>query len=111
MKAIKITPYNIKQINNINDDIEYTGNILNGLLLDLPLKWKFNKYILTMFTKDIYTSDDIYNPLATYLYSKLKCNFSDNIFGSVFICAEDNDSIIDFTINDLNYLIAKIKIL
>jgi len=109
MKVIKITPFNIKQLDNINDDDDYKNYIHNGLLLDLPIKWKYNKYLLTMFTKDIYTSDDIYNPVANYLFSKLKCTLSDNqLYGSVFICSENNDSIIDFTIDDLNYLISKI---
>ena len=110
MKAIKITPSGIKLIDSLKGDEDYMNYTQQGVALDLPTKWKHNKYRLTMFVKDAYSDDERFNPFASYLYSNLSCHASDDeLFGSVFICNETSNKIVDFTIDDLKYLIQMIK--
>ena len=62
-----------------------------------------------MFVKDSRNPDDRYNPLATHLLNKLKNNNQYSLHGIVFICNEDANQVLDFTIDDLKYVLKCVK--
>ena len=81
----------------------------SGTSLIVPEYWQYNnKYKLSMMMKDLFTDNDDINKLATILYNKLK--FKDNedndiIFGTIFLCNESNDNMIDFKYKDFTYVV------
>ena len=63
---------------------------------------------------DSFEDDDIYNPLATMLFRKLKSPYGPNdeiVCGFMFICNEDDrDSELDFTTEDYEYILSKLEV-
>ena len=72
--------------------------------LHIPEQWEHNKYRLSIATVGFFTDGDVYNDLATKLWSKLRHGEGQRIFGSVVIFNEDEEDIIDMTIDDLDYI-------
>jgi hypothetical protein len=107
---VKITPNEIYEINNFINDIDFKDNDYNAYGLLLPQLWTNKKFKLSMIIKN--TENDKYNPFATLLFNILKSmnniitSDSKNIYGTVFIINDENNN---FTLNDLNYIIDKVK--
>ena len=62
---------------------------------------------------DIFEDHDIYNPLATMLFRKLKSQYGSNdevVCGAFFICNEDDESELDFTLEDYEYILSKLHL-
>ena len=111
-KCIKITPTGIFEIYNYKKDRAYKNTVFTDISLEKPEYWEYNKFRLTMITKDIFNDDDKYNHLASYLCKKLTLYEEDHhIFGTVFLYNEHEyeNEILDFTRDDLNYIMDKIK--
>ncbi len=70
---------------------------------------------LCMVVNDIYTDTDKYNPIATYLFNNLKSmsyvlsGERDAIHGTVYVTNERNWEVIDFSTQELSYVMRKMK--
>ena len=62
---------------------------------------------------DSFEDHDIYNPLATMLFRKLKSQYGSNdevVCGALFICNEGDESQLDFTTEDYEYILSKLHL-
>ena len=113
-KAIKITPdCKVTMIDNWRNDPDYTNKCMAGYSLCLPQFWKHNFFYLSVFMLDTFEDHDIYNPLATMLFRKLKSPYGQTdeiVCGVMFICNEDNEKELDFTIDDYEYILSKLEL-
>lgn len=111
-QAIKILPNSeIVLLSDWQNDNDYINNITCGYSLSLPQFWENKKYKLSIFILDEFKDKDQFNYLATILYNKLKSQYGENedkVFGFMIICNEDEDKNIDFTIDDINYIISNL---
>ena len=111
MKAIKITPEEIIEIDNFRNDPFMKET--SGYVIDYPTIWKYKKFRLCIFTKDLFNKNDKLNKLATDIWNKLKSPYNildHHILGDVIITNEKDDSC-DFTKEDILYIIEKMKIM
>ncbi len=112
MKALKITPNNIIEIENDRKD-EFYKNFLAGYAIYYPSIWKHKKYNLAMFMKDLFDKNDQYNHIATLIYDNLKIPnqiLDQKIYGDIIITNEDEKgNSCNFTKDDLDYLLKMIK--
>ena len=108
-KAIKITPdCKVIMVDDWRSDPDYIGKCMAGYSLSLPQFWKHKIVYLSVFMLDIFEDDDIYNPLATMLF---QYGSNDEVVcGSMFICNEDDESELDFTIQDYEYILSKLEL-
>ena len=61
---------------------------------------------------DIFEEEHEFNPMATTLFRKLKNPSGQNdqvLFGFLIICNEDEETEIDFTLDDYNYILSKMN--
>ena len=61
---------------------------------------------------DIFEEEHEFNPMATTLFRKLKNPSGQNdqvIFGFLIICNEDEETYIDFTLDDYNSILSKMN--
>jgi len=114
--ALKITLDTVEEIEvssggSFIQDEEYQSHKRpwDSHCLSMCEHWKHKKFRLSMVYWDMFHPDeDDENPLATYLYRRLK-NYDGLIYGPVYIMNEDRDGIIDFTKEDLKYILASIN--
>ena len=114
-KAIKITPdCKVIMVDDWRSDPDYTDNCIAGYSLSLPHFWKHKIFYLSAFRLDSFDDDDIYNPLATMLFRKLKSPYGPNdeiVCGVIFICNEvDRDKELDFTTEGYEYILSKLQL-
>ena len=113
-KAIKITPdCKVIMVDDWRSDPDYIGKCMAGYSLSLPQFWKHKLFYLSVFMLDIFEDHDIYNPLATMLFRKLKSQYGSNdevVCGALFICNEDDESELDFTLEDYEYILSKLHL-
>ena len=113
-KGIKIT--SDSQVITLDDwqkDPDYIDNVLSGYSLMLPQFWDYQIFKLTVFIVDIYDETHDYNHMATSVFQKLYSPYGESdqiIKGFMFICNEDDDKALDFTLDDYNYILPKLKI-
>ena len=79
-KAIKITPdCKVIMVDDWRSDPDYTNRCMAGYSLSLPQFWKHIVFFyLSAFMLDSFEDHDIYNPLATMLFRKLKSQYGSN---------------------------------
>ncbi len=78
--------------------------------LQVPERWRFKKFRLTITMLDQFQPEDEPNPLATMLFRKLRAEHytpDDIIFGKVFLANETDDELIDFTKEDFAYIFTR----
>ena len=102
ISAIKITPDEIFEIKNYHEDPDYK-NHQNGYALAVPECWKYKKYELALLCRP----SKKYNLLASIIYNNYK-TLADKLFGTFFIVNEHDSKLVDFTKEDLTYLIRHI---
>ena len=114
-KAMKITPNGIEEIDNIYNDPDYKNRRVtkswDPWALNLPMHWEHKKFKLCVLIPGFFDGQP-FNPTATDIYQKLKCQYQavpDLIYGTMFITNEDEDEIIDFVKDDLDYILSKIS--
>ena len=104
-KAIKITQDSKNLIVDIwETDPDHVNNVISGYALTLPQFWDYQTFKLTLFIVDIH-NDEI-NNLATNMFRKLynpQGQVDQAIKGFMFICNEDDERPIDFTLDDYHY--------
>ena len=108
VKGIKITT-NGETIEFDDNDDEYNNVEKDGYSLMLPERWEHKKYKLA-FMVECYSQE--YNALGSYLYNRMYLHHQDidgSIFGDVFIMNENEKDIIDFTKDDMDYILDKLK--
>ena len=112
-KGMKITSYyQVIVLDDWEKDPDYIENVLSGSSLRLPQFWDYQIFRLSVFIVDIYEETQEYNHIATNLFTKLYSPYgkSDQIIkGFMFICNENEDKAIDFTLDDYNYLPLKLQ--
>ena len=112
---MKITPdCKAIMIDDWRSEPDYADKYITGYSLSLPQFWKYKIFYLSAFILDSFDDDDIYNPLATMLFRKLKSPYGPNDeidCGFMFICNEDEkDSELDFKTQDYEYILAKLQL-
>ena len=119
-KALKITSDSVEEIEVSNSggfiqDEEYQSHkrAWDSHCLSMCERWKHKQFRLSMVCWDMfYPEEDDENFLATYIYRRLK-NYGgrpeDIMYGPVYITNEDRDGIIDFTKEDLKYILESIN--
>ena len=112
-KAIKITSDSqIIVVDDWEKDEDYINNVISGYALMLPQFWDEQIFKLTVFIVDTYDERHEINNVATNIFSKLYNPYEqvDQVIkGFMFICNEDDDKPIDFTLDDYHYLLLKLK--
>ena len=112
-KGIKITSDSqVIALDDWRKDPDYIDNVLSGYSLRLPQFWDYQIFRLSVFIVDIYEENHEYNHLATNVFQKLYSPYGESdqiIKGFMFICNEDDDKAIDFTLDDYNYILPKLK--
>ena len=111
MKVVKISNSGIYELDDYKNDEDYIKASHDGCCLVVPELWKHNKYKLAMLVE---VGGNTYNPLASHLYNNLKSikyKTNEYIYGQVYICNENDEHMIDFTIDDLKYVIKNIKLI
>jgi hypothetical protein len=114
-KALKISGFDVTEI-EVDDDAfiqdgEYKDRDrpFDSHYLARPEKWDGKKFRLGFVWWDTFKEDDTnYNILGTYLYRMLKhpgAILDDVIPGPVYLVNEDDEGIIDFTKDDLKYIL------
>jgi len=109
MVSVMITPGGkIAEVTAEEEDRIKQGRVWDGRSLLTPEHWENDrKFRLTLTFPDIYESSDAFNPLATMLLYNLRhpqYKAVDVICGTAFLSNETLTKIIDFTINDLKYI-------
>ena len=114
-KALKISGFTITEIEYSNDspcirDEEYKLRTFDTHALCKTEAWGYKKFRLGFVCWDTFRDEDNdYNILGTYIYRMLKDRrgdiLDDIIPGPVYLINEDRDGIIDFTKEDLNYIL------
>ncbi len=87
-----------------------SARVYSGTALAVPERWPHNKFRLTMIMLDHFEPDDKPNPMATVLFRKLKAMHytpDDVIPGIVFIGNETDDELVDFSIEDFQYVLKR----
>ena len=114
-KAMKITPNSIEQIDHFSDDPDYKNREVTKSwdcwLLNLPMHWEHKKFKLCVVIPGFFEGQP-FNPTATDIYQKLRCQYhpiNERIYGTMFITCEDEDEIIDFVKDDLDYIFSKMS--
>ncbi len=82
----------------------------SGAALAVPERWPHNKFRLTMIMLDQFEPDDRPNPMATVLFRKLKSMHytPDGVIpGIVFIGKETDEELVDFTVEEFQYVLKK----
>ena len=112
-KAIKITQDSkIIIVDNWETDPDYVNNVISGYALTLPQFWAYHTFKLTVFIVDIYDERHEINNIATNIFRKLYNPYGqvDQVIkGFMFICNEDDERPIDFTLDDYHYLLLKLR--
>ena len=119
-KALKITSDSVEEIEVSNSgafiqDEEYQSHKRpwDSHCLSMCERWKHKQFRLSMVCWDMfYPEEDDENFLATYIYRRLKSyngRPEDLMYGPVYITNEDRDGIIDFTKEDLKYILESLK--
>ena len=106
--AVKITRRNVEHVEDRTLDPEYMNNTMCGYALILPEYWEHKKYRLTVFALDLTTTNDYYNPFASWIYYKLKSKWGEtqDIWrGVMYIVNEDDEKPIDFTLDDFKEIL------
>ena len=120
-KALKISCDTVEEIEVSNNcefiqDEEYQSHVRSwdSHCLSRCERWKHRRFRLSMVCWDMfYPEEDEENLLATYIYRRLKHyggRLEDLIYGPVYITNEDENGIIDFTKQDLKYILEKLYI-
>ena len=109
MKAVKITTGN--QIMEIETDTDKDFNTIehDGGCLLVPEFWKYKNFKLAIFV-ECYSTE--YNLWGSVVYKRLKnrnYDMDDGIHGNMYIMNEDDKDIVDFTIEDMNYIFKKMS--
>ena len=112
-QAIKISQDSkIIIVNNWETDPDYINNCISGYCLALPEFWEHQTFKLTVFIVDMYDERHEINNVATNIFRKLYNKFGkvDQVIkGFMFICNENDERPIDFTIDDYQYLLTKLN--
>ena len=112
-KAIKITPNSIEEIDHHPwKDPYHEKKSWDCFCLHQPLHWEHKRFRLCAVIHGRFQPHDEYNPLATEIWQKLRCRYQPvdmKIFGIMFITNENEDDIIDFVRDDLEYIIDKMQ--
>ena len=112
-KAIKISQDStITIVDDWQNDEDYMNNVISGYSLCLPQFWDYRVFKLTVFIVDIYDESHEINNVATNIFRKLyhPCGQVDQVIkGFMFICNEDDEQPIDFTLDDYHYLLTKLN--
>ena len=119
-KALKITSDSVEEIEVSNSgqfllDADYQSHerAWDSHCLSMCERWKHRQFRLSMVCWDMFhPEEDAENILATYVYRRLK-HYSgrpdDLMYGPVYITNEDTDGIIDFTKEDLRYILEQLN--
>ena len=102
-KAIKITPCSIEEVEDWKTDQDYINNTAGAFCLNVPTTWKHKKYNLSVIILDKFEHYHEFNALATKVFQALKCSYGpveELVFGFMFICNEDEEDLIHFTLDD-----------
>ena len=119
-KALKITSDSVEEIEVSNDgaaiqDEEYQSHKRpwDSHCLSMCERWKHRQFKLSMVCWGMfYPEEDDENLLATYVYRRLKYyggRPEDLMYGPVYITNEDMNGIIDFTKEDLKYILEQLS--
>ena len=87
-----------------------SARVYSGAALAVPERWPHNKLRLTIIMLDQFESDDKPNPMATVLFKKLKAmryTPDDVIPGVVFIGNKTDEELVDFTVEDFQYVLKR----
>jgi len=108
-KSVKITPDGkVAEVTAEEEERLKEGRVWDGRSLLVPEHWNNDRrFRLTLTFPDIYEDSDAYNPLATMLLYNLrhpKFKSVDVICGTAFLSNETLTKIIDFTMEDLKYI-------
>ena len=107
-----ITPdCKIEEVSEEQETEKKSKRLWDGCSLQVPEYWEHKKFRLTMTFPDIFTEHDPLNPLATYIFRNLKHPRGipdDALCGTVFISNENGDEFLDFTMEDLKYIMKRI---
>ncbi len=111
VKSIKITPYGkVVEVSEEEEDELKSSRVWDGRSLLVPQHWnRDRKFRLTLSFPDMYEDTDVFNPLATRLLYDLrhpKVKTKDVIFGTAFLSNETAQKRIDFTKEDLDYIVS-----
>jgi len=124
---IKITPDCI-------EEVKYSDDVLkrkDAWVLGVPERWEHKRYMLSAITEAFFTDDMPINPMATYFWNNLRRTEPQLIKGDFYIIREklhddetnddgwklhddetnDDGWMLDFTIQDLQYIMDKIKLM
>ena len=108
-KSVKITPDGkILEVSEEEENSSKKGRVWDGSSLLAPEHWSNDrKFRLTLAFPDLFEDSDTFNPLATLLLYNLrhpKFKTVDVICGTAYLSNETLTEIVDFTIDDLKYI-------
>jgi len=109
VKVIKITA--LGEVSEVDEDKDEDYKAMrkrhggvDAWALTLPKPWEAKKFMLSMVTLGIFTDADDCNFTATLLWKHLRTTEAQLIFGTVFLVNEDNDDVIDMTLEDFRII-------
>ena len=112
-KLIKISVSGkVSEIDEEQEREETKGRMHSGYFLPVPERWDHDrKFRLSMTMLDIFEPLDSLNIKATALFNMLRSRKVSHaiICGDVYISNETFDDIIDFTMDDLKYILDKVQ--
>ena len=114
VKAIKIKiDGSVEEVVDGREDPEYQDmrmrRSIDTWCLSIPEHWEHKKFKLSMSCYGFFEPDDPLNKLATILWLKIRNSGLQPIVGTVYLFNEDDDDMIDFTMEDFKYIMDKLN--